>query len=74
MPRLIDLSGPEGNAFALMAMAERFGKQMGLDTNSLLLDMRSGDYDHLVKVFEQHFGLVCTLINKPWEDEDEEGE
>ncbi len=74
MSRLIDLHGPEGNAFALLAMAQRFGQQMGLDTTSIHRDMISGDYEHLIAVFEQHFGNVCTLINKPQEDEDEEGE
>ena len=52
----IDLTGPDGNAYALMGYAKRFGKQLGLDTDQILKDMRSGDYEHLVDVMEENFG------------------
>ena len=73
--RVIDLSGPEGNAFALLGMAKTWGRQIGLDTDSIINDMTSSDYDHLLEVFEKWFGAVAVLQNKPCDrvedDEDE---
>jgi hypothetical protein len=59
--RIIDLSGPDGNAFALMAYAKRFARQMNLDGKAITQDMMSGDYDHLLEVFENNFGMVVRL-------------
>ncbi len=59
--RTIDLTGPDGNAYALMAYAEKFARQMGLDSSAIINDMMSADYDHLVKVFEKNFGMVVRL-------------
>ncbi len=67
MTRIIDLSGPEGNAFALMATAKTWGKQLDLDTKAILDDMMSGDYDHLLGVFEKNFQYVAEFINDPRE-------
>lgn len=52
----IDLTGPDGNAFALMAYAKRWSDQLGLDYTEIQRDMTSGDYEHLLSVLEQHFG------------------
>ena len=57
----IDLTGPNGNAFFLLGQAQRWGKQMGLDTESLLEEMKSGDYENLIQVFDREFGSFCTL-------------
>lgn len=57
----IDLSGPEGNAFHLMGLATKWGKQLDMDTNDILLRMQSGDYDNLVDVFEEAFSNVVTI-------------
>ena len=73
MTRIIDLRGPEGNVFALMSNAQQWGKQLGLDTDAILADMQSSDYNHALAVFEEHFQHVATLVNKPDEyDEDDE--
>lgn len=61
----IDLRGPDGNAFVLLGMAEAFAKQLGydeLETSSLLTDMQSSDYNHLINVFDNAFGSFVTLI------------
>ena len=58
---VIDLTGPDGNAFALMGYAKRFGKQMGLNTDDIIEEMMMGDYENLVQVFDKHFGLVVIL-------------
>jgi len=61
---IIDLTGPDGNAFALMAYARRFAKQLGYskeDQNQLLELMTSGDYENLLEVFDDHFGSFIIL-------------
>ena len=59
--REIDLSGPEGNAFHLIGLAKRLAKELDLDAESIAEDMMSGDYDHLLEIFEKHFGGIYTL-------------
>lgn len=61
----IDLTGPDGNAFVLMGYAKRFGKQVGMSDsyiNEMLEKMTSSDYENLVKVFDDEFGSVVTLL------------
>lgn len=57
----IDLTGPEGNAFVLLGYASKFAKQLGLDSKAIQEDMMSSDYEHLVEVFDKHFGTFVTL-------------
>lgn len=64
--RTIDLSGPEGNAFCLIGMARNFAKQIpGKDGAEITARMQQGDYEHLLDVFEQEFGAVVELTNRP---------
>ena len=58
---VIDLTGPQGNAFNLMAYAKRFARQLGMDGSAILTEMRNGDYENLVQVFDKHFGHFCVL-------------
>ena len=58
---VIDLTGPQGNAFNLMAYAKRFARQLGMDGSVILTEMRNGDYENLVQVFDKHFGHFCVL-------------
>jgi hypothetical protein len=58
---VIDLTGPNGNAFALLAIANRLGKKLGLDSNMIIEEMRSGDYENLVKIFDNYFGDFVIL-------------
>ena len=60
-PIVIDLTGPEGNAYALMAYAKRFAKQLGYDHKMIIGKMTSGDYEHLLKVFDSYFGKFVIL-------------
>jgi len=57
-----DLSGPNGNAMAIMGNVQRWAKQLKVDPDPILEDMRSGDYDHLIEVVEKHFGHVVTFV------------
>lgn len=70
--REIDLSGPDGNAHSLMGIARMWGKQIGLDTKAIINDMMSGNYEHLLDVFEEQFGDYVELINRPGENQEEE--
>tara|TARA_Y100001951_G_C11178805_1_gene204693 strand:- start:226 stop:462 length:237 start_codon:yes stop_codon:yes gene_type:complete len=72
--RVIDLQGPQGNAFALMAYAEDFLRQMGRrdEFNAMRTDMMSGDYNKLIGIFEKNFGEYVTLVGKPDEVFEEE--
>ena len=58
---IIDLTGPDGNAFALMGYAKRFAKQLGLDSSEIINEMTSGDYEHLIQVFDRNFGSFVIL-------------
>jgi hypothetical protein len=62
-PIIIDLTGPDGNAFALMAYAKRFATQLGWKDRgeALINEMMSGDYEHLLQVFDNAFGEYVIL-------------
>lgn len=57
----IDLTGPNGNAYYLMALAGSLAKQLDLHPEAIIDDMKSGDYEHLLEVFDAHFGDFVTL-------------
>ena len=58
---VIDLTGPDGNAYALMAYAERFARQLGLDSEKIIKEMTSSDYENLLQVFDSNFGSFVIL-------------
>ena len=58
---VIDLTGPDGNAYALMGYAKKYARQLEIDSKLIIEDMMSGDYEHLLEVFEKHFGSFVTL-------------
>ena len=61
---VIDLNTPQGNAFYLLGVAQNYGKKLGYNKAQLdevFNDMQSGDYQHLIEVFEQHFNTVIEL-------------
>jgi hypothetical protein len=64
-PKIIelDLTGPDGNAFALMAYAKRFATELGWKDKgaALINEMMSGSYDHLLEVFDNAFGDFVIL-------------
>ena len=64
----INISGPDGNAFALMGYAQTFAKQLGIDSKPIIEDMMSGDYDNLLDVFKNNFSDVVELV----EDDNDE--
>ena len=58
---VIDLTGPEGNAFFLMGQADRYARQLGIDKEVVINEMKSGDYENLVAVFDRYFGDYVIL-------------
>ena len=61
---VINLDGPDGNAFALMAYAKRYAKDVGYASDEMdtMFDrMRAGDYKNLIKVFDEYFDGYVVL-------------
>jgi hypothetical protein len=57
----IDLTGPQGNAFHLIGLAQSYAKQLGLDSSQITSEMMSGDYESLIKTFDKYFGDYVIL-------------
>jgi hypothetical protein len=49
---IVDLDGPNGNAFMLLAIAESEMEGLGIDRD----DIDSDDYNHLLKTMDEHLG------------------
>jgi len=61
---VIDLTGPQGNAFFLIGTAKKIGRQLGMtpkNIDKMVERMTSGDYEHLLSEFEFEFGSIVTL-------------
>lgn len=73
--RSIDLRGPEGNAYAIMGLAQQLCKQLSevdperYDITKILDKMKSSDYKNLVHTFEEYFGDYVTIYNADVLDE-----
>tara|TARA_B100000131_G_scaffold284599_1_gene293325 strand:+ start:379 stop:594 length:216 start_codon:yes stop_codon:yes gene_type:complete len=59
--QVIDLTGPQGNAFYLLGLANKLCRQIGIDEALVLDDMKNGDYEHLITRFDKYFGNVIDL-------------
>lgn len=44
-----------------MGLAQRLARQLERDPEPIIADMKSGDYDHLVEVFEREFGDFVVI-------------
>lgn len=63
--RQIDLNGQEGNAYCLLGYAYSFSKQLGFSeekADKIQTDMKSSDYENLIKVFDDNFGSFVDLV------------
>ena len=58
---VIDLDSSAGNAFYLLGSAQGLCRDLGLDGNKVIDEMKSGDYTNLVKTFDNYFGSFVTL-------------
>jgi len=57
----IDLTGPDGNAYAILGLAKRLCKEFDIPFKPLMEKMTSGDYENLIKVFDDKFGSFVTM-------------
>ena len=53
-PIVIDLTGPQGNVFFLIAQAKKFAKQLNLGGDEWPID-------NAVEVFDEYFGSFVIL-------------
>jgi hypothetical protein len=61
LPIEIDLTGPQGNAYCLLGIAQDLAKQLGKDVEAITEEMKSSDYENLLKVFDREFGSIVTM-------------
>lgn len=52
----IDLTTAQGNAFYILGVANNLSKKLGMNFNVIEKKMTAGDYENLLKVFEDYFG------------------
>jgi|13_taG_2_1085334.scaffolds.fasta_scaffold00293_25 hypothetical protein len=60
----VDLSGPNGNAYYLMSLAESLGKQLGYDKiiiEDIIKTMKMSNYEDLISTFDIWFGKYVIL-------------
>lgn len=59
----IDLKSPDGNAYSLLAYARVYENMLPpwMDFNDVETEMMSGDYEHLVTIFDKYFGHFIVL-------------
>ena len=57
-PIVIDLTGPQGNAFYLMSVVRSTVRRSGAPElgDSIIEEMMKGDYEHLLKTFDLYLG------------------
>ena len=82
----VNLDGPNGNAFVLLGIAKGEMEGLGIDRDDIdavLDDMKSGDYNHLLKTMDEHlgakedhpFGIIFETTNEDllneWHHSDE---
>jgi hypothetical protein len=58
---IIDLTGPDGNAYVLLGKAKDLARQLELDATKFCNEMTSADYDNLISVFDKYFGHIIVL-------------
>ena len=67
--RTINMDGPAGNAYSLMATAQHMAKDFGEDGKKIVNEMKdSGDYDTLVQTLLFYFGDYITLVDSSGKD------
>ena len=61
---VIDLTGPEGNAFYLLGKVKNYARRLNMnsiDAIDIQNEMMDGDYEHLIEVFDKYFGAFVIL-------------
>lgn len=58
---IIDLTGPDGNAFVLLGYAKKLASQLELNYDIIQTEMTTSDYENLIQVFDKYFGGYVIL-------------
>lgn len=58
----IDLTGPQGNVFVLIATAKKLGIQVGVDGEKVAKRMMRENYSDAINIFDAAFGDYVTLF------------
>ena len=60
---VIDLTGPQGNAFYLIGVVKSIFRRSGAPElgDKIIEEMTSGDYEHLVETFDKYLGNQFIL-------------
>ena len=61
---VINLDRPDGNAFSLMGSAQYLAREVGYshdEIDTMITKMKSGDYNKLVKTFDEYFDGYVVL-------------
>tara|TARA_R110000765_G_scaffold415693_1_gene516977 strand:+ start:415 stop:657 length:243 start_codon:yes stop_codon:yes gene_type:complete len=61
---VVDLDGPDGNAYVLLGYANGYAKQLNFDIKEIHEEMTSGDYKNLLNVFQKYFPFVILETNQ----------
>jgi len=61
---IIDLQGPEGNAFNLLAIAKDLSHSNKFNWDNVYNELTNSDYDNLITVIENYFGDQITFLGK----------
>jgi hypothetical protein len=61
---ILDLDGPDGNAWVLLGYAKRLHADLDLDVPYAQIrdEMKASDYNNLVNVFDKYFGEAVLLV------------
>lgn len=57
----IDLTGPDGNVFNLIAIGRKMSGSIGVDKEVFTTEMMSSDYENAINTFEKYFGDYVIL-------------
>jgi hypothetical protein len=57
----IDLTGPDGNAFVLLAITKDLCHKTGIEWGKVQAEMTSGDYENLIQVMDRYFGDLIVM-------------
>lgn len=57
----IDLTGPDGNVFNLIAIGRKMSGSIGVDEEVFTTEMMSSDYENAINTFEKYFGDYVIL-------------
>lgn len=67
----IHKDAPEGNAFAIIGTAKNLMKQLDFhkhESEAVIHEMMSGDYEHLVSVFNETFRYLAEVVGNDEDD------